>query len=194
RARRLDPRPEARPARLGLRPERWPGPRPGHRPGLASHPQRPLPGCAGADLPEPGRPFLSPPEGHAMSSLPAPLNLHAWIEQNRHLLKPPVGNKCIHDGDFIVMVVGGPNARTDFHLDEGPEWFYQLEGEMVLRVQQRVEGGPDSLREIPIRAGEIFLLPAGVPHSPQRMAGGVGLVIERKRLAHERDGLLWYCE
>src|SRR5690606_220140 len=136
----------------------------------------------------------SPPEGHAMSPLPAPLNLQAWIEQNRHLLKPPVGNKCIHDGDFIVMVVGGPNARTDFHLDEGPEWFYQLEGEMVLRVQERVEGGPDSLREIPIRAGEVFLLPAGVPHSPQRMAGGVGLVIERKRLAHERDGLLWYCE
>src|SRR5690606_13933773 len=134
RARRLDPRPEARPARLGLWPERWPGPRPGHRPGLPGHPQRPLPGCAGADLPEPGRPFLSPSEGHAMSSLPAPLNLQAWIEQHRHLLKPPVGNKCIHDGDFIVMVVGGPNARTDFHLDEGPEWFYQLEGEMVLRV------------------------------------------------------------
>lgn len=128
-----------------------------------------------------------------MSSLPAPLNLQAWIEQHRHLLKPPVGNKCIHDSDFIVMVVGGPNARTDFHLDEGPEWFYQLEGEMVLRVQERVEGGPGSLREIPIRAGEIFLLPAGVPHSPQRMAGSVGLVVERRRLAHERDGLMWYC-
>ena len=68
--------------------------------------------------------------------LPAPLNLQAWIDEHRHLLKPPVGNKCIYDGDFIVMVVGGPNARTDYHWDEGPEWFYQLEGEMVLRIQE----------------------------------------------------------
>ena len=65
-----------------------------------------------------------------------PFNLHAWVDENRHLLKPPVGNKCIHNGDFIVMAVGGPNERTDFHLDEGPEWFYQLEGEMVLRIQE----------------------------------------------------------
>jgi len=129
-----------------------------------------------------------------MSPLPSPINLQAWIDENRHLLKPPVGNKCIHAGDFIVMVVGGPNARTDFHWDEGPEWFYQLEGEMVLRVQENPEGGPGSLRDIPIRAGETFLLPPRVPHSPQRMAGGVGLVIERLRLAHEKDGLIWYCE
>ncbi|WP_028917721.1 3-hydroxyanthranilate 3,4-dioxygenase [Pseudoxanthomonas sp. J35] len=126
--------------------------------------------------------------------LPAPLNLQAWIDEHRHLLKPPVGNKCIHDGDFIVMVVGGPNARNDFHWDEGPEWFYQLEGEMVLRVQDDPEGGPGAVRDIPIRAGEVFLLPPRVPHSPQRMAGGVGLVIERRRLPGELDGLLWYCE
>ena len=124
----------------------------------------------------------------------APINLQAWVEENRHLLRPPVGNKCLHDGDFIVMVVGGPNARSDFHWDVGPEWFHQLEGEMVLRVQERAEGGPGSLREITIRAGETFLLPGGVPHSPQRPAGGVGLVIERRRLAHERDGLMWYCD
>lgn len=67
--------------------------------------------------------------------LASPINLHAWIEENRHLLKPPVGNKMIDNGDFIVMVVGGPNSRTDYHYDEGPEWFYQLEGEMVLKVQ-----------------------------------------------------------
>src|SRR3546814_4102757 len=85
--------------------------------------------------------------------LPIPLNLQAWIEEHRHLLKPPVGNKCIYDGEFIVMVVGGPNTRTDYHWDEGPEWFYQLEGEMVLRIQE--DGAP---RDIPIRAGEIFLL------------------------------------
>ena len=74
--------------------------------------------------------------------LPAPLNLQAWIEEHRHLLKPPVGNKCIHDGDFIIMVVGGPNQRTDDHYDEGPEFYYQLEGEMVLKVQDRGVRGP----------------------------------------------------
>jgi 3-hydroxyanthranilate 3,4-dioxygenase len=121
--------------------------------------------------------------------LPNPLNLQAWIEEHRHLLKPPVGNKCIYDGDFVVMVVGGPNQRTDYHLDEGPEWFYQLEGEMVLRIQE-----DEKVRDIPIKAGEIFLLPPRTPHSPQRMPGSVGLVIERKRLPHELDGLMWFCE
>ncbi|HVK50354.1 MAG TPA: 3-hydroxyanthranilate 3,4-dioxygenase [Pseudoxanthomonas sp.] len=121
--------------------------------------------------------------------LPGPLNMQAWIEEHRHLLKPPVGNKVIYAGDFIVMVVGGPNQRTDYHYDEGPEWFYQLEGEMVLKIQ---EGG--AVRDIPLRAGEIFLLPPRVPHSPQRMADSVGLVIERRRLDHEQDGLQWYCE
>jgi 3-hydroxyanthranilate 3,4-dioxygenase len=122
-------------------------------------------------------------------SLPAPFDLMAWIEANRHLLQPPVGNKCLFDGDFIVMAVGGPNQRTDYHVDEGPEWFYQLEGEMVLKIQE-----DGAVRDIPIRAGETFLLPPRVPHSPQRMAGSVGLVIERRRLPHERDGLQWYCE
>ncbi|TXI46344.1 MAG: 3-hydroxyanthranilate 3,4-dioxygenase [Lysobacter sp.] len=121
--------------------------------------------------------------------LPNPMNLLTWVDEHHHLLKPPVGNKCIVDADFIVMIVGGPNQRTDYHWDEGPEWFYQLEGEMVLRIQEN--GAP---RDIPIKAGEMFYLPPRVPHSPQRMAGGVGLVIERKRLPHELDGLQWYCE
>ncbi|MBL8260826.1 MAG: 3-hydroxyanthranilate 3,4-dioxygenase [Xanthomonadaceae bacterium] len=121
--------------------------------------------------------------------LPNPINLQAWIDEHRHLLKPPVGNKCIHNEDFIVMVVGGPNQRTDYHWDEGPEWFMQLEGEMVLRIQE-----DGKVRDIAIKAGETFYLPPRVPHSPQRMAGGIGLVIERKRLPHELDGLLWYCE
>ena len=121
--------------------------------------------------------------------LPAPLNLQAWIDEHRHLLKPPVGNKVLFDGDFIVMVVGGPNERTDYHWDEGAEWFHQLEGEMVLRVQE------DGVRRhIPIRAGETFLLPPGVPHSPQRGAGSIGIVVERRRREGERDGLLWFCE
>jgi len=122
-------------------------------------------------------------------SLFPPIDLARWIDEHRHLLKPPVGNKCIVDGDFIVMIVGGLNARTDYHHDEGPEFFYQLEGEMVLKVQDDGDA-----RDIPIRAGELFYLPPRVPHSPQRMPGSVGLVIERRRLAHEKDGLLWFCE
>jgi len=119
-----------------------------------------------------------------------PLNFRAWIEANRHLLKPPVGNKVVYeDGEFIVMVVGGPNARKDFHVDPAEEFFYQLEGDIVLRV---VEAGV--IRDLAIRAGDILLLPAGVPHSPQRAAGSVGLVIERRRRPGELDALQWYCE
>ncbi|MFC4821155.1 3-hydroxyanthranilate 3,4-dioxygenase [Dokdonella ginsengisoli] len=121
--------------------------------------------------------------------LAPPFNLQAWIDEHRHLLKPPVGNKCIVDADFIVMVVGGPNQRTDYHFDEGPEFFHQIEGEMVLKIQE-----DGRVRDIPIRAGEVFYLPPRVPHSPQRMPDSVGLVIERKRLPHEQDGLLWFCE
>ena len=121
--------------------------------------------------------------------LTPPINFQRWIDEHRHLLKPPVGNKCIYDGDFIVMVVGGPNQRTDYHYDEGPEFFYQLEGEMVLKVQDR-----DGVRDIPIKAGEVFYLPPGVPHSPQRAANSIGLVVERKRQPHEQDGLMWFCE
>ena len=118
-----------------------------------------------------------------------PIDFQRWIAEHRHLLKPPVGNKCIVDGDFIVMVVGGPNQRTDYHCEDGPEFFHQIEGEMVLKIIE--DGAP---RDIPIRAGEIFYLPPRVPHSPQRAEGSVGLVIERKRLAHEQDGLMWFCE
>ena len=119
-----------------------------------------------------------------------PINFRAWIEENRHLLKPPVGNKVIwKDGDFICMVVGGPNRRSDFHYEEGPEFFYQVEGDMVLRILE-----DDRIVDIPIREGEIFLLPPRVPHSPQRKAGTVGLVIERHRLPGEKDGLIWFCE
>ena len=116
-------------------------------------------------------------------------NLQGWIDAHRHLLKPPVGNKCIVDGDFIVMAVGGPNARTDYHFEEGPEWFYQLEGEMLLKLQ--LDG---KVVDVSIKAGEMFYLPPRVPHSPQRMPGSVGLVIERKRLAHEQDALMWFCD
>jgi 3-hydroxyanthranilate 3,4-dioxygenase len=86
------------------------------------------------------------------------------------------------------MVVGGPNSRTDFHIDESEEFFYQLEGDINLRIIE--DGKP---RDLPIREGDIFLLPPRVPHSPQRPAGTVGLVIERKRQPQELDGFAWYC-
>ncbi len=121
---------------------------------------------------------------------PLAFNLQRWIDDNRHLLKPPVGNKCLFgDGDFIVMIVGGPNARKDYHVDPGDEFFYQLEGDMVLKTMQ--DGRPVDL---PIRQGEILMLPAHVPHSPQRRANTVGLVVERRRRPGERDGFQWFCE
>jgi 3-hydroxyanthranilate 3,4-dioxygenase len=117
------------------------------------------------------------------------LNFKRWIEENRHLLKPPVGNKCVFDGDLIVMVIGGPNARTDYHVNQGEEFFYQIEGDIVLKVID--DGLP---RSIEINEGDIFLLPAGVPHSPQRPAGSIGLVIERKRAKGVLDAFQWHCE
>lgn len=117
-------------------------------------------------------------------------NLQHWIDAHRHLLKPPVGNKCLfRDSEFIIMVVGGPNSRKDFHVDPGEEFFYQLEGDMLLRTMQQ-----GRLVDVPIRAGEVLLLPPGVPHSPQRFADTIGLVVERQRRDGELDGFQWYCE
>lgn len=119
-----------------------------------------------------------------------PFNFKKWIDENRHLLKPPVGNKQVYeDSEFIVMVVGGPNARKDYHWEEGEEFFYQLEGDIIVRIQE-----DDKAVDIPVKEGDIFLLPARVPHSPVRPENSVGLVIERKRNANEKDGLLWFCE
>jgi 3-hydroxyanthranilate 3,4-dioxygenase len=120
----------------------------------------------------------------------APFNLRLWIDQNRHLLKPPVGNKLLfQDSGFIVMAVGGPNARKDFHHDPGEELVLQIEGDMVLRIVQ-----DGRIADVPIREGELFLLPPEVPHSPQRLAGTVGIVVERRRNPDESDGFSWYCE
>jgi 3-hydroxyanthranilate 3,4-dioxygenase len=118
------------------------------------------------------------------------INFREWIDEHRHLLKPPVGNRQVFENaEFIVMVVGGPNARKDYHYNEGEEFFYQLEGDITLKVMDN--GVP---RDITIREGEIFLLPARVPHSPQRPSGTIGLVIERKRREGELDGCFWFCE
>ncbi len=125
-----------------------------------------------------------------MSKLVSPLNFKAWIDKNRHLLKPPVGNKCVwKDGGFIVMVVGGPNNRKDFHYNETPEFFYQVEGDMVLKI---IDNGTPV--DVHIREGDIYLLPSKVPHSPQRSANTVGLVIEYPREQNMMDALEWYCE
>jgi len=125
-----------------------------------------------------------------MSKLVNPLNFKNWIEENRHLLKPPVGNKCVwDDGDYIVMVVGGPNSRKDYHYNETPEFFYQLEGNMVLKIIDNGEA-----KDIHINEGDIYLLPPKVPHSPQRGVNTVGLVIEYPRSENMMDALEWYCE
>ena len=117
-------------------------------------------------------------------------NFMQWIEAHRDRLKPPVCNQVVfEDSEFIVMVVGGPNTRTDYHWDPGEEFFYQVEGDMLLKTVQ--EG---KIVDLPIGEGEMLLLPAGVPHSPQRFADTVGMVIERKRRPEEKDGFMWFCD
>ena len=124
-----------------------------------------------------------------MSRLAA-FKLKDWIDEHRHLLRPPVGNAVVwEDSEFIVMVIGGPNRRNDFHIDPGEEFFHQIEGDMTLTVME--EG---RARDIPIREGDVLLLPPLVPHSPRRPAQTVGMVIERVRAPEERDHLCWYCE
>lgn len=120
-----------------------------------------------------------------------PFNLNQWIAENRNLLKPPVGNKNLYAdaGDYIVMIVAGPNARKDYHYNETEELYYQLEGTITVRIQE-----DGKAVEIPLNEGDMFLLPARVPHSPIRSANSIGLVIECKRTATEDDGLMWFCE
>ena len=126
-----------------------------------------------------------------MSTLSAPLNLTRWIEDHRHLLKAPVASKCVwEDRDFIVMVSGGPLHRKDFHINPTEELYFQVEGDILLRIVD----AHGQQRELPIRAGEMFLLPPGVPHAPQRATGTIGLVVERRRPRGEDDRLRFYCE
>lgn len=119
-----------------------------------------------------------------------PFNFKKWIDEHRELLQPPVCNKQVFaEGDFIVMVVGGPNGRRDYHYNEGPEFFYQLEGEMELRLM--IDG---KRVDYPIKEGEVFLLPPKTPHSPVRFENSIGLVVESKRRPEEQDGLMWFCD
>ena len=125
-------------------------------------------------------------------AISTPFNLTKWIDENRQLLKPPVGNKNLYrdSGDYIVMIVAGPNARKDFHYNETEELFYQLEGSIKVITQ---EDGKRNVLEL--HAGDMYLHPAKIPHSPLRSEDSIGLVIERKRAKQGyKDGLLWYCE
>lgn len=121
-----------------------------------------------------------------------PFNFQKWLDENRHLLKPPVGNKNLYpeSEDYIVMIVAGPNARKDYHYNETDEWFFQLEGEITVRIQEN--GEP---KDIHLGPGDMFLCPGRVPHSPGRKEGSIGLVVERVREGKGfKDGLLWFCD
>jgi len=124
--------------------------------------------------------------------LSSPLNLPKWLEENSHLLQPPINNYCVYNKDVTVMIVGGPNARTDYHINTTAEWFYQYRGSMLLKVVDTDHKPP--FRDIPIREGEMFLLPPNTPHNPIRFANTVGIVLEQPRPADSVDTLRWYCQ
>lgn len=120
----------------------------------------------------------------------APFNFKKWVEDNQDQLKPPVGNKLLHhDSGMIVMVVGGPNTRVDFHDDPVEEWFYQVKGDMMLKIYEDGE-----IYDVPIREGEVFMMPAHTIHAPQRpKEGSIGIVVEAPRMTHMKEGFEWYC-
>jgi len=126
-----------------------------------------------------------------VTEVSAPIPFDGWLDEHRHLLRPPVGNKQLHEGaqDLIVMVVGGPNQRQDYHVDPYEEWFYQIKGNMHVNVVT-----PDGPQTVHIKEGETWLLPANLPHSPQRPEeGSIGLVVERVRKPGTLEKFQWYA-
>ncbi|KAF2165482.1 hypothetical protein M409DRAFT_24333 [Zasmidium cellare ATCC 36951] len=135
-----------------------------------------------------------PPATIASQSAPLslPLNLPKWLSENSHLLKPPINNFCVYNDPITVMVVGGPNARTEYHINETPEFFYQYKGRMLLKTVQKINGA-EEFRDVYINEGELFLLPGNTPHNPVRFENTVGVVIEQPRPDNSLDRLRWYC-
>lgn len=124
--------------------------------------------------------------------LSLPLSLPKWLSENSHLLKPPINNYCVYHDPMTVMVVGGPNARMEYHINETPEFFYQYKGRMLLKTVQKINGA-EEFRDVYINEGELFLLPANTPHNPVRFENTVGVVIEQPRPDGSLDRLRWYC-
>jgi 3-hydroxyanthranilate 3,4-dioxygenase len=119
-----------------------------------------------------------------------PFNFPKWLAENADKLEPPVSNYCLYNTrDFTVMAVGGPNNRTDYHVNHTEEYFYQYKGDMLLKTVQENE-----FIDVPIKEGEMFMLPASIPHNPCRFADTIGIVIEIKRPKGVLDSLRWYCE
>src|SRR5882672_2011862 len=115
-----------------------------------------------------------------------PINLKAWVEENRDSFRPPVSNKYLYSGrDFFVMVIAGPNARNDFHIVDSEEYFYQLKGDIVVRTR---EG--DRIVDHRVREGETFFIPPLVPHCPMRPPNTLGVVVEKTRHAGETEHLV----
>ncbi|CZT19638.1 probable 3-hydroxyanthranilic acid dioxygenase [Ramularia collo-cygni] len=125
--------------------------------------------------------------------LALPLNLPKWLSENSHLLQPPINNYCVYSDPMTVMIVGGPNARTDYHINETPEFFYQYKGRMLLKTIQTIDGKEEFV-DVYINEGELFLLPGNTPHNPVRFADTVGVVIEQPRPEGSVDKLRWYCQ
>ena len=135
-------------------------------------------------------PPTSPSESGVATSVQLPINLHAWIEENRDLFKPPVSNHYLYDGrDFFVMIIKGPNARNDFHQVDSEEFFLQLKGDIKVRIREG-EHIVDHL----VREGETFFIPANVVHAPVRPPDTLGLVVERRRPPGEHEHVIFYCE
>ncbi len=151
-------------------------------------------GCSGASVttsaPQRATNELGDPTGWLTDGTVAPaLDLGQWIETNRPLMKPPVANKYVYSGqDFFVMIICGPNSRNDFHQTDSEEFFFQMKGDIVVKIRDKA-----GVRDIPIREGECFFIPPNVPHSPRRGPNTVGMVIERRRPPNEKEHIIYFC-